>query len=193
MKPVDWPFPRWIAHRGAGKLAPENTLAAFRLGSRHGYRAFECDVKLSRDDVPFLFDALSVRPDGSIVHTARQSLNFSFDCHGAMFTATCCRINGQFMVTVTADLGPVPFSAESMLARRAIQDLVAMGTQQAETQIAITDDQTIRIESTFALLRPVSPVVMLTSITELMLALKPILARLAEILIDATPPVQGTA
>ncbi len=49
-----WPYPRWVAHRGAGKLAPENTLAAFRLGARHGYRMFECDVKLSQDDVPFL-------------------------------------------------------------------------------------------------------------------------------------------
>lgn len=49
-----WPLPLWIAHRGAGKLAPENTLAAFRHGARHGYRAFECDVKLSADDVPFL-------------------------------------------------------------------------------------------------------------------------------------------
>lgn len=49
-----WPLPLWIAHRGAGKLAPENTLAAFRLGAQHGYRAFECDVKLSADDVPFL-------------------------------------------------------------------------------------------------------------------------------------------
>lgn len=36
-----WPYPRWIAHRGAGKLAPENTLAAFRLGAAHGYRMFE--------------------------------------------------------------------------------------------------------------------------------------------------------
>ena len=49
-----WPYPFWIAHRGAGKLAPENTLAAFRLGASHGYRAFECDVKLSADGVPFL-------------------------------------------------------------------------------------------------------------------------------------------
>ena len=49
-----WPYPRWIAHRGAGKLAPENTLAAIRLGARHGYRMFECDVKLSSDGVPFL-------------------------------------------------------------------------------------------------------------------------------------------
>jgi len=51
---MTWPLPFWIAHRGAGKLAPENTLAAFRLGASHGYRAFECDVKLSRDGVPFL-------------------------------------------------------------------------------------------------------------------------------------------
>lgn len=49
-----WPYPRWIAHRGAGKLAPENTLAAFRLGASFGFRAFECDVKLSADGLPFL-------------------------------------------------------------------------------------------------------------------------------------------
>ena len=50
----NWPYPRWVAHRGAGKLAPENTLAAFRLGASHGYRMAECDVKLSADGVPFL-------------------------------------------------------------------------------------------------------------------------------------------
>lgn len=49
-----WPYPRWIAHRGAGKLAPENTLAAFRLGASHGYRMYECDAKLSADGVVFL-------------------------------------------------------------------------------------------------------------------------------------------
>ena len=54
MAAAPWPYPRWIAHRGAGKLAPENTLAAFRVGAAHGFRAFECDVKLSADGVPFL-------------------------------------------------------------------------------------------------------------------------------------------
>lgn len=49
-----WPYPFWIAHRGGGRLAPENTLAAFRVGAGHGYRGFECDVKLSADGVPFL-------------------------------------------------------------------------------------------------------------------------------------------
>ncbi|CAN5787310.1 glycerophosphodiester phosphodiesterase [soil metagenome] len=51
---MSWPYPFWFAHRGAGKLAPENTLAAFRVGASHGFRAFECDVKLSADGVPFL-------------------------------------------------------------------------------------------------------------------------------------------
>ncbi len=49
-----WLYPFWIAHRGAGRLAPENTLAAFRLGAEYGYRMFECDAKLSADGVPFL-------------------------------------------------------------------------------------------------------------------------------------------
>ena len=46
----DWPFPRIIAHRGGGSLAPENTLAAIRLGQSLGYTAHEFDVKLSLDD-----------------------------------------------------------------------------------------------------------------------------------------------
>ena len=56
-----WPYPRWVAHRGAGKLAPENTLAAFRVGADQGYRMFECDVKLSADGVPFLMHDASLQ------------------------------------------------------------------------------------------------------------------------------------
>src|SRR6218665_1385260 len=52
--PTPWPYPRWIAHRGAGLLAPENTLAAFAGAAPHGYGMFECDARLSRDGVPFL-------------------------------------------------------------------------------------------------------------------------------------------
>jgi glycerophosphoryl diester phosphodiesterase len=49
-----WPYPRLIAHRGAGGHAPENTLSAIRLGARHGFTMMEYDVKLSLDDVPIL-------------------------------------------------------------------------------------------------------------------------------------------
>ena len=48
------PLPRWIAHRGGGSLAPENTLAGIRLAARLGFRAVEFDVMLSADGTPFL-------------------------------------------------------------------------------------------------------------------------------------------
>lgn len=49
-----WPYPFWFAHRGAGSLAPENTLAAFRTGAKYGFQAFECDIKLSADGILYL-------------------------------------------------------------------------------------------------------------------------------------------
>jgi glycerophosphoryl diester phosphodiesterase len=49
-----WTFPRIVAHRGGGTLAPENTLAAMRCGLAHGFRAVEFDVMLSGDGVPVL-------------------------------------------------------------------------------------------------------------------------------------------
>ena len=47
-----WPWPRIQAHRGAGKLAPENTLAAIRRGCAMGFRAIEIDARLTKDEVP---------------------------------------------------------------------------------------------------------------------------------------------
>src|SRR5690606_1904840 len=49
-----WPYPRLLAHRGGGTLAPENTLAALRCGWQRGYRAVEFDVMLAGDGVPVL-------------------------------------------------------------------------------------------------------------------------------------------
>ena len=49
-----WPYPTLVAHRGGGSLAPENTLAALRLGQSLGFRAAEFDVKLTRDGVAIL-------------------------------------------------------------------------------------------------------------------------------------------
>lgn len=49
-----WPYPRVIAHRGGGHFAPENTLAAMRLGAQRGFTMVEYDVKLSSDDLAIL-------------------------------------------------------------------------------------------------------------------------------------------
>ncbi|MFY9317789.1 MAG: glycerophosphodiester phosphodiesterase [Burkholderiales bacterium] len=51
---MNWPYPRIVAHRGGGALAPENTLGAIRLGARRGFRGVEFDVMLAGDGTPVL-------------------------------------------------------------------------------------------------------------------------------------------
>lgn len=51
---VSWPYPPIVAHRGGGKLAPENTLAAIDVGAQLGHRMIEFDAKLSQDGEIFL-------------------------------------------------------------------------------------------------------------------------------------------
>jgi glycerophosphoryl diester phosphodiesterase len=62
-----WPYPRIIAHRGGGVLAPENTLAGLRHARNLGFEGVEFDVKLTHDAVPVLFhdDTLDRTTSGS--------------------------------------------------------------------------------------------------------------------------------
>jgi glycerophosphoryl diester phosphodiesterase len=49
MRPV---YPRVVAHRGGGSLAPENTLGAIRYGASLGLKGVEFDVRLAGDGTP---------------------------------------------------------------------------------------------------------------------------------------------
>jgi glycerophosphoryl diester phosphodiesterase len=48
-------WPRLIAHRGASAYAPENTMEAFELLCSFAPRWIECDVTLTKDDIPIIF------------------------------------------------------------------------------------------------------------------------------------------
>ncbi|MHA6312988.1 glycerophosphodiester phosphodiesterase [Pantoea sp. USHLN298] len=54
MSTQHWPYPHIVAHRGGGKLAPENTLAAIDVGAKYGHQMIEFDAKLSGDAQIFL-------------------------------------------------------------------------------------------------------------------------------------------
>lgn len=62
-----WPFPRIIAHRGGGTVAPENTLVALRVAASIGFGGVEFDVKLARFGTPVLMhdDTLDRTTDGT--------------------------------------------------------------------------------------------------------------------------------
>ena len=86
-----WPWPAFIAHRGGGVLAPENTLAAMRVGARKGFRMVEFDVKLSQDGMLFLMhdDTVDRTSNGEglaseLSWNALSKLDFG-GSHGAAF------------------------------------------------------------------------------------------------------------
>jgi glycerophosphoryl diester phosphodiesterase len=73
-----WPYPRIVAHRGGGLLAPENTLAAIRLARNLGFVGVEFDVKLTADGIPVLMhdDMLERTTNGSgpVAETGYQEI-----------------------------------------------------------------------------------------------------------------------
>lgn len=52
---MDLNLPKLIAHRGASRLAPENTLASLIIAHQLGARWVEFDLMLTADDVPIIF------------------------------------------------------------------------------------------------------------------------------------------
>lgn len=74
-----WPFPRVIAHRGGGQLAPENTLAGLAIARNLGFRGVEFDVKLSADATPVLMhdDTLERTTDGhgAVAETSYKAMS----------------------------------------------------------------------------------------------------------------------
>jgi glycerophosphoryl diester phosphodiesterase len=54
-------FPLIIGHRGASKVAPENTLAAFERALLDGADGIEFDVRLARDNVPVVIHDATLR------------------------------------------------------------------------------------------------------------------------------------
>ena len=73
-----WPYPALFAHRGGGRLAPENTLAGMVKAAEMGFSAVEFDVKLTQDNLAILMhdDTLerTTNGDGLVAHMSYAQL-----------------------------------------------------------------------------------------------------------------------
>ncbi|CBW74603.1 Glycerophosphoryl diester phosphodiesterase (EC 3.1.4.46) [Mycetohabitans rhizoxinica HKI 454] len=98
-KVVNWPYPRVAAHRGGGTLAPENTLAAIRVGAKLGLKMVEFDAKLSADEVAFLLhdDTVNRTSDGWGAAARKQYAAITRLDAGSWFDG---RFSGEWMPTL---------------------------------------------------------------------------------------------
>lgn len=88
-----------LAHRGASKAAPENTLAAFELAVRNGAHGVELDVQLSADNVPVVIhDATVDRTTDGHGHVRRLTLDALKRCDAGRWKSP--RFAGQTIPTL---------------------------------------------------------------------------------------------
>jgi hypothetical protein len=80
--PQEMIYPRIIAHRCGGALAPENTLAGLRLAARLGCRGVEFDAMLAADGVPVLIHDETLE---------RTTSGWAGGRYGLRFAAARCR------------------------------------------------------------------------------------------------------
>lgn len=148
---------------------------------------------LTGGEPPMLLDTIAVDPDGSIRRFAKPRIAFAFDCQGVTFNVDGHRDGDVLVMALRADLGPLPFSAESVQARHAIQDLVSQSLVMGSSHLSIGPEQMIQVKSRIDVHQPFSPIEVLTAITAFLLDLKPWLDQLAALLSKAPLRTNGQA
>jgi hypothetical protein len=135
---------------------------------------------LGQQRLPLPLNTYSVDASGNILKTERDRLSFSFAFLGTRFDASAA-LGGvnKLNLDLTADLGPLPFSVESRMARSAVLDMVAAG-EFGFGRFSIAKNQMIRVEGTVPIEQPLTPVALLTALTAFLLDLKPHLDSFAQ-------------
>jgi hypothetical protein len=128
---------------------------------------------LGRQNLPLPLNAIAVDASGKILRTERDRLAFSFAFAGTRFDANAALGSGNKLnLALTGDLGPMPYSAESRVARSAVLDMVAAGDF-SFGRFTIAKNQMIRVEGTIPIEHPLTPVALLTALTAFLIDLKP--------------------
>ncbi|MFZ6708139.1 glycerophosphodiester phosphodiesterase [Undibacterium sp. TC9W] len=152
-----WPYPKVIAHRGGGILAPENTLAAMRCGQEHGFAAVEFDVMLSKDGVPVLMHdpefGRTVAGSGRVADTLAADLRQldvgkwfadNFKGEPVPLYADVVRFCRQHGIWMNVEIKPSPGSEEET------GRVVAEQTQTLFADVAVVDALHLPLFSSFS-------------------------------------------
>lgn len=160
------PYPRIIAHRGGGALAPENTLAGIRIAHRLGCRGIEFDVMLTADGVPILMhdDTLERTTDGvgpvaklTVAQIAR--LDAGGKHHPAFAVsppptfAQALRLCGELGLWVNVEIKPTPGTDEATghaVAATVAATAVTHLARQPATQIVLSSFSPAALQAAMA-------------------------------------------
>ncbi len=112
--------PLVIAHRGANRLAPENTLTAIRQACAIGANGVELDVRLTSDKIPVIIhedDLCNLTTTYNFVHDtplrALRTLNIQGNFNGTTINETIPTLDEALTLLKTSPLDPIILELKS--------------------------------------------------------------------------------
>jgi hypothetical protein len=105
---------------------------------------------------------------------------FRFVLHDVPFSCTVDRPEGQPMLTLTGDLGALPYTAEGAERRRAMQAVMAAAHERSGLDWQVTPQQQIQVRGGISLPSPLTPVAMILGAVTLLLRVLPFLEQLLQ-------------
>ena len=109
-------------------------------------------------------------------------VKFTFLFYGLQFHATVEKAGESARLRLLAELGPLPFSYQSVLARRLLRQILRSSEEGARARFSLGPAQAMRVEAEAPLSFPLRPVMLVASTTALLVDAKPYLKMIADAL-----------
>ncbi len=116
------------------------------------------------------------------------TLRFGFEYYGIPFEGEVRHVNGGAAIGIRGNLGPIPYSAESVTARREVLSVLAAARDFPYGRFTTTPDKCILLDADLAAETPVTPDRLLSGVTSILLSATPLISRLATLV----PPAART-
>ncbi|MGH6953411.1 MAG: hypothetical protein ACREGL_04465 [Alphaproteobacteria bacterium] len=109
-------------------------------------------------------------------------VKFTFLFYGLQFQATVEKAGENARLRLLAELGPLPFSYQSAVARRSLCQILRSSEEGSRARFRLGPAQAMRVEAETPLSLPLSPVMLVASTTVLLVDAKPYLKMIADAL-----------
>jgi len=128
--------------------------------------------------------AITVSEDGRLIceNDSTARLAFTFICHDIPYSGTAVTEGVRCRVAITGDIGPLPYSTQSAAARRGILALMAESARNGRCRLALAAEQRMAISAWANADLPLTDRSLIVAVSECLVAVVPVLDRLAHIL-----------
>jgi hypothetical protein len=146
-------------------------------------------TRLAETAFPLEVNSLYVDADGELnrIDPRERPFGFRFECLGLRFAAVTRVRKGTLLLQLVANVGPVPYTAESQDRRRDALAIIRSSLALPHINMGMSRDRQIEIVGEFPLPEPLTPVSVVSAAAELVLEIKPYITLLADFVPAASP------